>query len=184
MKVQALLPVVTAEHAPYENFKAGDVINDHDIALAYVLDHCPEVLPSCAAQSADDQRTIRFTQSKMGFNHGWLVQGEAPPSPLFAKFKEVMMSESVQPTDVAFYFVHWLTDLAGAEPSPLGGAEKFVLKFPHAVLDSFIRSFAVLNELAVKNEMQVMEEYLVRTLVSAKSGNASCVSHRHGHWCL
>ena len=78
MKVQALLPVVTAEHAPYENFKAGDVINDHDIALAYVLDHCPEVLPSCAAQSADDQRTIRFTQSKMAFNHGWLVQVCAP----------------------------------------------------------------------------------------------------------
>jgi hypothetical protein len=64
---------------------------------------------------------------------------------------------------VAFYFVHWLTDLAGAEPSPLGGAEKFVLKFPHAVLDSFIRSFAVLNELAVKTETAVMEDYLVRT---------------------
>jgi len=64
---------------------------------------------------------------------------------------------------VAFYFVHWLTDLAGAEPSPLGGAEKFVLKFPHAVLDSFIRSFAVLNELAVQTETSVMEEYLVRT---------------------
>merc|ERR1719453_2587147 len=99
----------------------------------------------------------------MNFNHGWLVQGEAPPAPLFAKFKEVMRTEHVAPADVAFYFVHWLTDLAGAEPSPLGGAEKFVLKFPHAVLDSFIRSFAVLNELAVKTETAVMEDYLVRT---------------------
>ena len=99
----------------------------------------------------------------MSFNHGWLVQGEAPPSPLFAKFKEAMLSGSVAPADVAFYFVHWLTDLAGAEPSPLGGAEKFVLKFPHAVLDSFIRSFSVLNELAARTETQVMEEYLVRT---------------------
>ena len=172
MKVQALLPTVDAAHAPYEGFKAGDTINDHDLALAYVLDHCPEVLPSCAAQSEDDQRTIRFTQSKMGFNHGWLVQGEAPPSPLFAKFKSVMLSEGVAPADVAFYFVHWLTDLAGAEPSPLGGAEKFVLKFPHAVLDSFIRSFAVLNELAVKTETQVMEEYLARTWEEAPSLHA------------
>ena len=55
--------------------------------------------------------------------------------------------------DVALYFVHWLTDLAGeaqeiggrfriqltvklvcteagAEPTPLGGCEKFVIKFP------------------------------------------------------
>ena len=56
-----------------------------------------------------------------------------------------------------------LTDLAGAEPSPLGGAEKFVLKFPHAVLDSFIRSFSVLNDLAVASETEVMERYLIRT---------------------
>ena len=41
----------------------------------------------------------------------------------------------MEKADVAFYFVHWLTDLAGAEPSPLGGAEKLVLKFPHAVLE-------------------------------------------------
>ena len=163
MKVQALLPEVQAKHAPYEGFKAGDVINDHDIALGYVLDHYGESIPSYIAMSQDDQRTIRFTQSKMGFNHGWLVQGEAPPAPLFAKFKEVLNKEGVRPYDVAFYFVHWLTDLAGAEPSPLGGAEKFVLKFPHAVLDSFIRSFKVLNELAVKSETAVMEDYLTRT---------------------
>ena len=73
------------------------------------------------------------------------------------------MSEGVAPADVAFYFVHWLTDLAGAEPSPLGGAEKLVLKFPHAVLDSFVRSFEVLNALAVKSETAVMEEYLINT---------------------
>ena len=31
---------------------------------------------------------------------------------------------------MAFYFVHWFADLAGAEASPLTGCEKFVLKFP------------------------------------------------------
>jgi len=171
MKIEALLPVVKEEHAPFLGFKAGDTINDHDCALAYVLDYYSDQLPSFKELSVADQRTVRFTQSKMQFNHGWLVQGEAPPSALFAKFKQVMLSDSVTPSDVAFYFVHWLTDLAGAEPSPLGGGEKLVLKFPHAVLDSFIRSFSVLNDLALRTETQVMEEYLVRTW--GELGNAA-----------
>ena len=56
-----------------------------------------------------------------------------------------MLSEHVAPSDVAFYFVHWLTDLAGAEPSPLGGAEKFVLKFPHAVRGRMLAQFSILR---------------------------------------
>jgi len=66
------------------------------------------------------------------------------------------------PADIAFYFTHWLTDLAGAEPTPLFGCEKFVLKFPLAVLLSFVRSFGVLDKLAVKSETEVFEDYLVR----------------------
>ena len=31
-----------------------------------------------------------------------------------------------------------LTDLAGAEPAPCAGSQKFVQRFPHAVLHSFI----------------------------------------------
>ena len=56
--------------------------------------------------------------------------------------------------------MHWLTDLAGAVPSPLEGSEKFVLKFPQPVLGSFISSFSVVNELANKTETQVFETYL------------------------
>ena len=63
---------------------------------------------------------IRFTQAKLGFNHGWLVQAEAPPGALFGSFKALLESEDVPAHDVAFYFVHWLTDLAGAEPSSGG----------------------------------------------------------------
>ena len=88
-QVEALLPVVEATHAPYLGFKAGDTINDHDLALGYVLDFHASLLPSFAELTVADQHTVRFTQSKMSFNHGWLVQGEAPPSPLFAKFKQV-----------------------------------------------------------------------------------------------
>ena len=37
MKVQALLPTVRPEHGPYEGFKAGDTINDHDITRPVAL---------------------------------------------------------------------------------------------------------------------------------------------------
>ena len=165
MKVECLLPCVATEHAPFAGFRAGDVINDHDIALGYVLAHHGACVPSFDALPLAQQKTIRFTQGKMQFNHGWLVQAEvrayeccpsrfrvprtsnihtshshfnhpcpqAPPKALFGAFKEVIMSGGAAGSDVAFYFVHWLTDLSGAVPSPLGGAEKFVLKFPHPV---------------------------------------------------
>ena len=66
-----------------------------------------------------------------------VVQAEAPPGMLLSKFKELLESGGMSAADVAFYFVHWLTDLAGAEGAPLAGAEKFVVKFPHAVLNSY-----------------------------------------------
>ena len=113
MKIEALLPRVGRAHAPFLGYQEGDVINDHDCALAYVLSHYSDLLPSFVQLMSADQLTVKFTQSRMQFNHGWLVQGEAPPSALFAKFKFVMRTEGVSPADVAFYFVHWLTDLAG-----------------------------------------------------------------------
>ena len=125
-----------------------------------MLEHHGACLPSFAALPAAQQRSVRFTQSKMGFNHGWLVQAEAPPGALFGKFKAAIATDGVAASDVAFYFVHWLTDLAGAVPSPLEGSEKFVLKFPQPVLGSFISSFSVVNELANKTETQVFETYL------------------------
>ena len=66
-------PTVTpAVHAfGYVYCQAGDVINDHDIALGYVLDFHSHLLPSFVAMREHDQKTIRFTQSKMSFNHGW-----------------------------------------------------------------------------------------------------------------
>lgn len=113
MKVEALLPQVAAEHAPYLGYQAGDVINDHDIALGYVLTYYGAHMPSFHALPREQQRTIRFTQSKMAFNHGWLVQAEAPPKALLGPFKQEIRSGGAQAVDIAFYFVHWLTDLAG-----------------------------------------------------------------------
>ena len=160
MKVESLLPIVDAAHAPYRGYQSGDRINDHDMALAYVLETFGKELPSFSDLPPHQQRTICFTQAKIGFNHGWLVQAEAPPHALFSKFKEVILQEKVQARDVAFYFVHWLTDLAGAVPAPLKGSEKFVVQFPHFVLESFIHSFPVINQLADRTETEVFETYL------------------------
>lgn len=162
MKVEALLPTVDAAVAPngHQGFKPGTMINDHDVALGYVLTYYGHLLPSFASLPPKQQASVRFTQSKMSFNHGWLVQAEAPPKALFGPFKSVITSGGAAAADVAFYFVHWLTDLAGAEPTPLEGSEKFVLKFPHPVLGSFIRSFGVINELADLSETAVFESYL------------------------
>jgi len=74
MKVHTLLPTVQRQHAPYHGFGQGSIINDHDLALGYILEHYGSSLPSYAMLPEALQRTIRFSTVKMGFNHGWLVQ--------------------------------------------------------------------------------------------------------------
>lgn len=163
MKVQALLPKVQPEHAPYHGYVAGDTISDHDHALSYLMDHYPELLPSFNGLDEKDRCSVAFTQCRFQFNHGWFVQAEAPPGAIFTEFRDLLIRDQqsqVKPRDIALYFVHWLTDLAGAEPTPLGGCERFVIKFPLPVLNSFLRSFGFVEKIAHKTETQVMEEYL------------------------
>mmetsp|Transcript_16919 Transcript_16919/g.31578 ORF Transcript_16919/g.31578 Transcript_16919/m.31578 type:complete len:971 (-) Transcript_16919:71-2983(-) len=163
MKVQVLLPVVQKEHAPYHNYQAGDTIGDHDHALSYVMDYYPELLPSFCVLDEQEKRSVQFTQCQLCFNHGWLVQAEAPPGSVFTTFRELLIRDhqsQIRQRDIALYFVHWLTDLAGAEPTPLGGCEKFVIKFPLPVLNSFLRSFEFVQKISDHTETEVMEEYL------------------------
>lgn len=160
MKVEILCPSVCEAHAPFRDYRAGDKIGDHDVALGYVLEKFPHLLPSFAGLEPAQRKAVEFTQSKMEYNQGWLVQGEAPPGRLFSNFKTLLTSGGVEACNVSFYFVHWLTDLAGAEPYPLEGSEKFVLKFPHAVLVAFLKSFPVVQSLADATETEVYEKYL------------------------
>lgn len=160
MKVQALCPVVEAEHAPFCGYDAGETIGDHDAALAYVLEHHPDAVPSFAELPRVQKKTLIFTQSKMEFNMGWFTQAEAPPGAVFQKFKAIIAAGNASDKDIAFYFVHFLTDLAGAEPCPLEGCEKFVLKFPLKVLMSFFDSFSFVEQLSLKSETEVYEDYL------------------------
>ena len=72
-------------------------------------------MPGFNELPAEQQAPVRFTQADLAFNHGWLVQAEAPPGILFSQFKKLIDSGNVVSADIAFYFAHWLTDLAGAE---------------------------------------------------------------------
>mmetsp|Transcript_61505 Transcript_61505/g.144061 ORF Transcript_61505/g.144061 Transcript_61505/m.144061 type:complete len:1178 (+) Transcript_61505:48-3581(+) len=163
MKMENLLPTVQPEHDGYHGYAAGDVIGDHDHALCYVMDHFPDLLPSFKDLDPAEKQSLQFTQCNLCFNHGWLVQAEAPPGAIFTKFREAMAKDRrlrAGARDVALYFVHWLTDLAGAEPTPLGGCEKFVIKFPLHVLNNFLQSFTYVEGIASETETQVMEKYL------------------------
>eukprot|EP00930_Biecheleria_cincta_P041881 TRINITY_DN28786_c0_g1_i1.p1 TRINITY_DN28786_c0_g1~~TRINITY_DN28786_c0_g1_i1.p1 ORF type:complete len:1195 (-),score=241.76 TRINITY_DN28786_c0_g1_i1:65-3565(-) len=160
MKVTSLLPVVTEASGPFEKHKVGDVIYNHDTALGYILQYMPDVLPSYAGLPEEQKESVKFTQFDMEFNLGWLVQAEAPPGILFSRFKRIIRQGKAKSSDVALYLVHWLTDLAGAEPYPEEGAEKFVLKFPPQLFVSFLSSFHCVTFLSQKSETAVMEDYL------------------------
>ena len=84
MKVEDFQPKVSPAHAPYHGYQADEIIRDHDLALGYVLQYDKTALPCYAALPAELQAPIAFTQQKMCFNHGWLVQAEAPPGGAFA----------------------------------------------------------------------------------------------------
>jgi len=163
MKNGCLLPTVQEGHAPYHSHTEGDTITDHDLALAYILENYPGLLPSFQRLTPAQRAPVLFTQAKMNFNNGWLVQGEAPPGALFKEFKAAINQGRASESDVSFYFVHWLTDLAGAEPfgnGPWPGAEKLTVKLPPHVLVAFLNSFKFVERLASESEVQVMEAYL------------------------
>mmetsp|Transcript_16583 Transcript_16583/g.38828 ORF Transcript_16583/g.38828 Transcript_16583/m.38828 type:complete len:1285 (-) Transcript_16583:107-3961(-) len=160
MKVAALIPTVDPKHGEWCGYQTGQSIGDHDLALGYILEHYPQALPSYWGLPPHQRESVKFTQCKMEYNMGWLVQGEAPPGALFRKFKTIIQSGHASTADISFYFVHWLTDLAGAEPFPQEGSEKFVLKFPQKVLVAFLDSFPIVQNLGTKTETEVLEEYL------------------------
>merc|ERR1719277_2404279 len=97
MKMNFLLPEVQEEHAPYHGYCAGDTIGDHDHALSYIMDFYPEALPSFCGLDDANKRSVQFTQCDLSFNHGWFVQGEAPPGAMFTKFRETLIRDRLSP---------------------------------------------------------------------------------------
>merc|ERR1712048_786113 len=96
MKMHVFLPEVQKQHAPYGSYKNGDTIGDHDAALAYVMDHYPDLLPSFKDLDLVEKESLKFTQCNLCFNHGWFVQAEAPPGAMLTKFRETLSLRSGQ----------------------------------------------------------------------------------------
>jgi len=162
MKNTTLMPTVSSQHAPYQGYSVGQLITQEDVALSYILEFFPALLPSYLNLEPGQRAPILFTVGKMGFNHGWFVQGEAPPGLLFSKIKQVLARGRASQADISFKFIHWFADLGGAESlsKRWSGAEKFTSKFPVEVIGSFFDSFSFVVRLATRSEVQVMEEYL------------------------
>ena len=62
MKVTDLCPRVASAHAPYHGYADGEIITDHDLALAYVLDYYPDLLPSFRILPPASREVVLFTQ--------------------------------------------------------------------------------------------------------------------------
>lgn len=149
----------------------GEEIQNHSVALEYVLAKFPDLLPSFSGLSPEEQKVVSFTQGqKTGFHSGWLVQGEAPPAALFKAFRKVIREDGVQEEDVAFYFAYWLTQLAGQEPTPKQGAEKIVKMLPESALSAFVRAFEHVCRLATQTETEVLQGYLQSQWLQASLG--------------
>jgi len=151
----------------YLGMAAGTTIHDHDIALGYVLARDGGAIPCFERLDARQRAAIQFTQAELGFNHGQLVQAEAPPGALFSSMKRLLDAGGLPQADVAFYFVHWVTDLAGAEPTPAAGMEKFVLKFPQSVFVSLVSSMSLVQRLATTPPAALFYDFLSEAWLAA-----------------
>jgi len=165
MKVSLLLPVVQQPDAPYRGYGKSEVVGDHDMAIFYLIERYPELLPSLSSLKPDLQSSVRMVLSGLAFNNGWFVQAEAPPGAVLRGIKAAITSQNksdrkLTKRDLSLYFVHWLTDLAGAEPSPLLGCLKLTSQLPLPVLKSFMESVKYIQQLADRTETEVMESYL------------------------
>eukprot|EP00435_Cladocopium_sp_Y103_P063178 s15_g24.t1 len=164
MKINALLPTVQKADAPYRGYLEAEVIADHDLAVFYIMEQHTHILPSLCQLPPAMQQVVQTVLSGLAFNNGWFVQAEAPPGAVFLGIKAAIMRNGserrVSRRDLSLYFVHWLTDLAGAEPTPLCGCNKLTSQLPMPVLKSFMKSVRYIQQLADRSETEVMESYL------------------------
>ncbi|CAJ1421459.1 unnamed protein product [Effrenium voratum] len=164
MKINLLLPSVQKSDAPYRGYSEAEVVADHDVAIFYIVERYTHLLPSLRRLQPSLQLLVQNVLSGLAFNNGWFVQAEAPPGAVFRGIKAAVSAQTesarkVGRRDLSLYFVHWLTDLAGGEPTPLFGCSK-LCTLPMHVLKSFMQSVRYIQQLADRTETEVMEDYL------------------------
>lgn len=166
--------VLQPEHAPFYGYQAGEVLNDVAAATCYLMTHFVDLVPSFAALPQDLQQAARTAARKMDFNaatHVGFCQAELPPGLALTNFKAGLKDAAEE--DIGLYFLHWLTDVAGADATPIRGAERLVLRCPLKVLNAMLVSFPFLKTLGRGSETAVTEAYLeARWKTEMPSGRA------------
>lgn len=171
MKVRGLKPSVQEKHAPFKGFDQGATLEEPSQALAYVLEFFPDLFPSYAGLPSEQQKSVLAAQGAKDFNLSWLIQAEAPPSNLTSLKSTLSTVE-----DVGIYALHWFAELAGAEATPLAGAERPVLYVPRGMLSKLLMAVPTLMKLPSATETQVMEEYLRTQAASIAEASGSRAS--------
>lgn len=97
---QSPLPLLHCSGTCASCFQCGSRHPFFRCGRADVLLHDPAALPCYASMPPAQQASVRFTQADLGFNHGWLVQAEAPPGALFGQFKALLSKGAVASQDV------------------------------------------------------------------------------------
>ena len=75
IKNTALIPTVLPHSSPHQGYVEGERINDHEVALAYIMEGVPLLLPSYTCLEPGQRAPISFHSSKEGFQRGLVGSG-------------------------------------------------------------------------------------------------------------
>ena len=135
MKVQSLLPSVLPADNGYCGYEAGTTIHDHDVAAGLRVGKGPDraaVLRRVGrARAARDP--LHAVEDGLQPRLARAGGGAARRALLVVQETHRRRGRRLG-RHRSFYFVHWLTDLAGAVPTPLEGSTQFAVRFPQPVL--------------------------------------------------
>lgn len=130
-------------------------IRDHDAALGYIMDHCPEVLPSYKSLS-DHYKDLIRTSLRVNFNFGQFLQGENLPANLVG-VKRLFKDKTTDA--MPFFLFHIFADMSG-----ILGARSLEgsLFMTETMYNNFARGIDALQELQTGSPRDVYDRFLLK----------------------
>ncbi|KAF4706222.1 hypothetical protein FOZ63_017844 [Perkinsus olseni] len=130
-------------------------IHDHDAALGYIMDHCPEVLPSYKSLS-DHYKDLIRTSLRVNFNFGQFLQGENLPANLVG-IKQLFKDKTNDA--MPFFLFHIFADMAG-----ILGARSLEgsLFMSETMYNNFARGIEAIQELQTSCPRDVYDRFLLK----------------------
>ncbi|KAF4666566.1 hypothetical protein FOZ61_009605 [Perkinsus olseni] len=130
-------------------------IHDHDTALGYIMNHCPEVLPSYKSLS-DHYKDLIRTSLRVNFNFGQFLQGENLPANLVG-IKQLFKDKTNDA--MPFFLFHIFADMAG-----ILGARSLEgsLFMSETMYNNFARGIEAIQELQTSCPRDVYDRFLLK----------------------